>query len=172
MEFVVSNKKAAQNKVVSLLREQPRLDESIAHRSRIFTMETMSRQGHGMGMRGGHRLTINGRKMDMSRIDVRVPLGSTEIWEVENRSATMMQLPHSMHLHVVQFNVLDRNGVLPDPIEAGRKDTVLLWPGDRVRLIAQFLEYTGIYMFHCHMLEHEDDGMMGQFEVYRETSFA
>ena len=82
----------------------------------------------------------------------------------------MMQLPHSMHLHDVQFNILDRNGKPPVPIEAGRKDTVLLWPNDKVRLIAQFLDYTGIYMYHCHMLEHEDDGMMGQFEVVDESA--
>jgi FtsP/CotA-like multicopper oxidase with cupredoxin domain len=126
-------------------------------------METMS--GRGMGMMGGNRLAINGKKMDMNRIDEKIPLGSTEIWHVENRSATMMQLPHSMHLHDVQFNILDRNGQPPVPVEAGRKDTVLLWPNDTVRLIAQFLDYTGIYMYHCHMLEHEDDGMMGQFEV-------
>jgi FtsP/CotA-like multicopper oxidase with cupredoxin domain len=165
MELLVSDKKAAQNEMVSRLREQPRLAESSADRSRFFAMETMSSGGRGMGMMGGNRLAINGKKMDMKRIDVTIPLGSTEIWEVENRSATMMQLPHSMHLHDVQFNILDRNGKFPDPLEAGRKDTVLLWPNDKVRLIAQFLDYTGIYMFHCHMLEHEDDGMMGQFEV-------
>lgn len=119
-----------------------------------------------MGMMGGGRLTINGRKMDMNRVDERIQLGSTEIWELENRSASMMQLPHSMHLHDVQFNILDRNGMPPAAVEAGRKDTVLLWPNDKVRIIARFLDYQGIYMYHCHMLEHEDDGMMGQFEVF------
>ena len=165
MEMRVSDQKAEQQEVVSQLREQPRLEESSADRTRYFAMETMSSRGRGMGMMGGNRLAINGKKMDMKRVDVTIPLGSTEIWEVENSSATMMQLPHSMHLHDVQFNILDRNGKFPDPIEAGRKDTVLLWPNDKVRLIAQFLDYTGVYMFHCHMLEHEDDGMMGQFEV-------
>ena len=165
MELRISAKKAEQQEVVSELREQPRLEESSADRTRYFAMETMSSRGRGMGMMGGNRLAINGKKMDMNRIDVTIPLGSTEIWEVENSSAMMMQLPHSMHLHDVQFNILDRNGKVPDPTEAGRKDTVLLWPNDKVRLIAQFLNYTGIYMFHCHMLEHEDDGMMGQFEV-------
>jgi FtsP/CotA-like multicopper oxidase with cupredoxin domain len=165
MELRISDKKAEQQELVSQLREQPRLEESSADRTRYFAMETMSSGGRGMGMMGGNRLAINGKKMDMKRIDVTIPLGSTEIWEVENSSATMMQLPHSMHLHDVQFNILDRNGKLPEPIEAGRKDTVLLWPNDKVRLIAQFLDYTGVYMFHCHMLEHEDDGMMGQFEV-------
>ncbi|MBT8330400.1 MAG: multicopper oxidase domain-containing protein, partial [Desulfofustis sp.] len=143
MELRISDKRAEQQEVVSRLREQSRLDESSADRTRNFAMETMSSGGRGMGMMGGNRLAINGKKMDMKRIDVTVPLGSTEIWEVENRSATMMQLPHSMHLHDVQFNILDRNGQFPDPIEAGRKDTVVLWPNDKVRLIAQFLDYTG-----------------------------
>lgn len=163
MELRVSSDKAEQRTLVTELREQPRLAESDADRTRNFAMETMS--GRGMGMMGGNRLSINGKKMDMNRIDEKIPLGSTEIWELENRSASMMQLPHSMHLHDVQFNILDRNGQPPVPIEAGRKDTVLLWPNDKVRLIARFLDYTGVYMYHCHMLEHEDDGMMGQFEV-------
>jgi bilirubin oxidase len=75
-----------------------------------------------------------------------------------------------MHLHDVQFNILERNGQPPSEIEAGRKDTVLLWPNDRVRIISRFADYTGIYMYHCHMLEHEDDGMMGQFEVVNEAT--
>lgn len=150
--------------IPEILREQPRIPETEADTTRQFAMETMSQRG--MGMAGGNRLTINGMKMDISRIDHRIELGSTEIWEITNTSASMMQLPHSMHLHDVQFNILDRNGQPPAPVEAGRKDTVLLWPGDRVRIIARFQDYTGIYMYHCHLLEHEDDGMMGQFEVY------
>lgn len=165
MEIRVVQGAARNPSLITHLREQQPLDESAADNTRYFSMETMSAGGRGMGMMGGNRLAINGRKMDMKRIDEKIPLGSTEIWEIENRSASMMQLPHSMHLHDVQFNILDRNGKPPSPIEAGRKDTVLLWPNDKVRLIAQFVDYTGIYMYHCHMLEHEDDGMMGQFEV-------
>jgi FtsP/CotA-like multicopper oxidase with cupredoxin domain len=161
LQLRVMPQSAQQTELVTELREQAPIPEASADRTRLFAMETMS----GMGMMGGNRLAINGKKMDMNRIDEKIPLGSTEIWEIENRSATMMQLPHSMHLHVVQFNIIDRNGRPPAPLEAGRKDTVLLWPGDRVRIIARFVDYTGIYMYHCHMLEHEDDGMMGQFEV-------
>ena len=168
MELRVSGETAPQTELITSLREQDRIEESTADRTRYFAMETMSGRGRGMGMMGGNRLAINGKKMDMNRIDEKIPLGSTEIWELENRSASMMQLPHSMHLHDVQFNILDRNGKPPQPIEAGRKDTVLLWPNDRLRLIARFVDYTGIYMYHCHMLEHEDDGMMGQFEVVDE----
>lgn len=163
MEIIVTKKTGNSSKVPLFLREQNRIDETEAENTRSFSMETMS--GRGM-MMGGGRLTINGKKMDMNRIDEKIPLGSTEIWELVNTSSSMMKLPHSMHLHDVQFNILDRNGQPPEPIESGRKDTVLLWPNDRVRIITRFSDYTGIYMYHCHMLEHEDDGMMGQFEVF------
>lgn len=165
MEIKVKNESGKYAKIPDFLRQQRRIPESEADNTRYFAMETMSRRGRGM-MMGGGRLTINGKKMDHNRIDEKIPLGSTEIWDLENTSSSMMQLPHSMHLHDVQFNILDRNGQPPEPIESGRKDTVLLWPNDKVRIIARFLDYTGIYMYHCHMLEHEEDGMMGQFEVY------
>ena len=113
----------------------------------------------------GGRLTINGKHMDLNRIDETVQLGSTEIWEISNQSSHMMTLPHSMHLHDVQFQILERNGKKPSPLESGRKDTVLLMPGEQVKIISRFEDYTGIYMYHCHMLEHEDNGMMGQFTV-------
>ncbi len=142
------------------IKQVERIPETEAARTRTFVMETM-----GMGMMMGGRLTINGKKMNMSRIDAKVELGSTEIWEIENRSAMMMSMPHSMHLHDVQFQILDRNGQQPGPHELGRKDTVLIPPGENVRIIMRFQDYKGIYMYHCHLLEHEDDGMMGQFEV-------
>ncbi|MGL1933285.1 MAG: multicopper oxidase domain-containing protein [Desulfotalea sp.] len=140
------------------------LSEKEAAKTRTFVMETMSR---GMGMRRGGRLTINGENMDMNKINETVKLGDVEIWEIENYSAMMMKLPHSMHLHDVQFQILDRNGVAPPPHEKGRKDTVLIPPGEKVRIIAKFEDYTGVYMYHCHLLEHEDNGMMGQFEVVK-----
>jgi FtsP/CotA-like multicopper oxidase with cupredoxin domain len=170
MQIEVSGKTASQQRVPDFLREQPPIAEKEADNTRYFAMQTMSGRGRGMGMMGGNRLAINGKKMDMNRIDEKIALGSTEIWEIENRATTMMQLPHSMHLHDVQFNILERNGQPPSEIEAGRKDTVLLWPNDRVRIISRFADYTGIYMYHCHMLEHEDDGMMGQFEVVNEAT--
>ncbi|THB76849.1 MAG: copper oxidase [Desulfobulbaceae bacterium] len=163
IEFVVTNTTSEFNKIPEFLRDQQQLLAENATNTRFFSMETMS--GRGRGMMGGGRLTINGKKMDMNRIDEKIILGSTEIWEIVNTSASMMKLPHSMHLHDVQFNILERNGKEPAPIEMGRKDTVLLWPDDRVKIIARFEDYTGIYMYHCHLLEHEDDGMMGQFEV-------
>lgn len=123
--------------------------------TRPFVMSTMG---------PGGRLTINGRSMDMGRIDERVRLGGAEIWEVSS-VGMMMNTPHNFHVHGLQFRILSLNGApAPDHL-AGLKDTVLLWPGDRIRIRLEFRDYTGIYMYHCHMLEHEDAGMMGQYEV-------
>jgi FtsP/CotA-like multicopper oxidase with cupredoxin domain len=149
----------------------PPIPESRAERTRRFDLETMGGMGGGgmgrggMGMMGGGSLTINGRKMDMERIDFTVQAGSTEIWEIVNVPTGMMEIPHSFHLHGVQFQILDINGKKPPAGEDGWKDTILVWPGDRVRIIIPFRTFPGIYMYHCHLLEHEDDGMMGQFEI-------
>lgn len=152
----------------SKLRPLERIPESEASVVRRFAMATMDMGGGRMGMgMMGRRLTINGKKMDINRIDEQVKLGDTEIWEITNQSAMMMSMPHSMHLHDVQFQILSRNGEAPPPHEQGRKDTVLIMPGETVRIISRFRDYTGIYMYHCHLLEHEDDGMMGQFEVIK-----
>ncbi|WP_104129896.1 multicopper oxidase family protein [Cryobacterium sp. N21] len=108
--------------------------------------------------------TINNRLMDMTRIDETVEAGATEVWTVDNA----MPLPHNFHVHAVQFQVL-RVGTESPPAElSGWKDTIYLEPGVRYELIMQFAEYTDPnfpYMFHCHMLAHEDAGMMGQFVV-------
>jgi FtsP/CotA-like multicopper oxidase with cupredoxin domain len=103
--------------------------------------------------------------MDMMRIDEKIRLGDVEIWEITNVPMGMMNIPHSFHIHDVQFQILERNGRPPDPGEAGWKDTIAVWPGTTVRVIAAFEDFTGVYMYHCHLLEHEDAGMMGQFEV-------
>lgn len=136
-------------------------------------------QGSGRGGRAGQGrvgqgrvgrgpfLPINGKTMDMHRVDERVRLNDIEIWDVRNRGGQ----PHPFHVHLVQFQVLDRNGRPPEGSELGWKDTVLLHPGDRVRLIMQFERYADPkfpYMYHCHIMEHEDAGMMGQFLVVEE----
>ena len=129
----------------------------------------MMGRGHMMGRRGvsghsGNLMGINGRSMDIDRIDERVPLGAIEIWSVVNDTP----LAHPFHIHDVQFRVLDRNGKPAGAHEAGFKDTVLVDPGEIVRVIAEFADYAddkNPYMYHCHILEHEDAGMMGQFVV-------
>jgi bilirubin oxidase len=107
---------------------------------------------------------INNLSFDMERINFTVPLGKTEVWELRNQSA----ISHPFHVHDVQFNILSRNGIPPTAYEMGRKDVVMVRPGETVRIIMQFLDYSHPkipYMYHCHLLSHEDDGMMGQFLV-------
>jgi len=166
MQIMIDGLAERSDALPELLRVVDKIPEFESRKTRKFNMETMSRGGGRMGMgMMGRRLTINGNKMDINRIDEQVELGSTEIWEITNSAAMMMKLPHSMHLHDVQFQILSRNGQAPSPHEQGRKDTVLIMPGETIRIISRFLDYTGVYMYHCHLLEHEDDGMMGQFEV-------
>jgi hypothetical protein len=102
-------------------------------------------------------------------------LGTTEIWRFVNESG----MSHPMHMHLVQFQVLDRQPftrvageivptgprVPPDAAEAGWKDTAPVAPGEILRVIARFEDYAGLYAYHCHMLEHEDHEMMRQFRT-------
>ena len=139
-----------------------------ARTTRTFSLD-MGMMGMGMGRmmgRGGMggMMAINGRSMNMDRIDVRIPLGNIEIWEIVNATP----LTHPFHIHDIQFRVLDRDGEPPLPHEHGLKDTVLVNPGSAVRVIAEFADFADPqrpYMYHCHILEHEDAGMMGQFVV-------
>ncbi|MFC5754666.1 multicopper oxidase family protein [Actinomadura rugatobispora] len=110
----------------------------------------------------GHH-DINGKIMDMGRIDEVVPAGSTEIWEIRNES-----FAHNFHIHGVAFSVLDVNGAPPPGHLRGLKDTVLVPRAGTVRVAVTFSEWSDPvrpYMFHCHFLRHEDLGMMGQFVV-------
>lgn len=133
---------------------EPRLatfasEESAASVTRSFTLEGRE---------------INGRKMDMDRIDETVTLGATEVWEVRNRNP----FPHNFHIHDVQFRILSIDGAEPLGHLAGRKDTVYLSPRKTYRLIMTFDDYVDPdvpFMYHCHLLLHEDEGMMGQFIV-------
>lgn len=102
---------------------------------------------------------INGRMMDMNRVDVRARLGATEIWTIEN----LVGMDHPFHLHGFEFQVLDRNGV-PEPFRSW-KDSVNVPKHETVRFITRFDDYPGRWMFHCHILDHEDNGMMGVLEV-------
>lgn len=119
----------------------------------------------GMGGHGGMgRHSIGGKTFEMDRIDETVQANTTEIWEFDNRMGDEI---HPMHVHGVQFQILERTGGRGNLIatEKGWKDTVLLMPGEKVRVIMTFPAYTGVFVFHCHNLEHEDDGMMLNFEI-------
>jgi FtsP/CotA-like multicopper oxidase with cupredoxin domain len=156
---------SAAAKIPDRLIRVPKWNPAQAARTRTFTlnMSTMS-MGPMVGPAMEGSMGINGRSMDMDRIDERVPLGNVEIWEINN----MTMLAHPFHVHGIQFRVLDRDGAPPQPYEQGLKDTVLVDPGSKVRIIAEFADFADPdhpYMYHCHILEHEDAGMMGQFVV-------
>lgn len=102
---------------------------------------------------------INGQAMDMARVDVSTRLGATEIWQVEN----LVGMDHPFHLHGFQFQVLERDG-RPEP-DRRWKDVVNVPKHETVRLVVRYDHYVGKWMFHCHILEHEDAGMMGVLEV-------
>ncbi|MDQ1647396.1 MAG: hypothetical protein QOJ50_3580 [Cryptosporangiaceae bacterium] len=89
-------------------------------------------------------------------------LGDTEIWEFANTSGGWF---HPVHIHLVDFQVLDRNGTPPFPYERGPKDVVYVGENETVRLITTFGPNLGRYMIHCHNLVHEDHDMMAQFRV-------
>lgn len=119
--------------------------------------------GNGGGF-GGATFKLNGMMMDMNRINFEVQEGAVEIWELRNVSPMI----HPFHIHKVHFEILDRNGEPPPPQERGLKDTVRVHISETVRVIARFERYPDpvhAYMYHCHILEHEDHGMMGQFVV-------
>jgi FtsP/CotA-like multicopper oxidase with cupredoxin domain len=128
----------------TVLRPIPALDPAQATATRTMVMS----QGF-----------INGLLMDMQRIDVSAPLGATEIWQIEN----VVGMDHPFHLHGFQFQVLDRDGV-PEPFRSW-KDTVNVPKHQTVRFIVRYDNFPGMWMFHCHILDHEDHGMMGILEV-------
>jgi len=102
---------------------------------------------------------INGKKYDPRRVDFKARQGKTEIWEFYNKPDMMGGMVHPVHLHGAQFQIISRNGERPPVTEQGFKDTFAIAPGERVRVLVTF-QYTGTYMLHCHLLEHEDQGMM------------
>ena len=115
--------------------------------------------------------TINGATMEMDVINITIPLGNTEIWEFTNNT----MVGHPVHIHDVEFNILDRNGAPPDAWETGWKDVVYVPPQGSARAIMRFEDFVDPdmpYMYHCHMLMHEDEGMMGQFVVVDPSAVA
>jgi bilirubin oxidase len=138
-----------------LLNSVERLPAASAVRTRRFTLDPGSR-------------SINGRRMDHQYVNEVIHPGDVEIWEIINLSGVY----HPIHIHAVQFQILDRSGSPPADYELGWKDTVLIPNGQTVRLIMRFPEHSDAnspYMYHCHILEHEDMGMMGQFLVTDEN---
>lgn len=108
---------------------------------------------------------MDGKKFGMQRIDAKQQVGNVELWDVTNTNDMDGGMVHPFHMHGTQFLVVSRNGHAPYPNEHGFKDTVGVNPGETVRLKVWF-DHTGVYMYHCHIIEHEDGGMMAQIEVF------
>lgn len=112
---------------------------------------------HGMGR--GMVFLINGKAFDHSRIDTQVKLNTVEDWEIRNTGT----MAHPFHVHTNKFQVQSRNG-RPAPYLSW-KDVVSVSPGESVRIRIPFRDYVGKTVYHCHVLDHEDRGMMGALEI-------
>lgn len=130
---------------------------AVRRRRFLLQMGMGGMMGGMMGRQGGI-FAINGQPFDLSRVDERVRVGDTEIWEV---SGAMMG--HPFHIHGVQFQVLSRMGRKPTALDRGVRDTVMV--REPVELLVRFTQPSNgsPYMYHCHILEHEEGGMMAQF---------
>lgn len=129
------------------------------------------------------RWLINGRTFEMDSVasDEIVHLNTIEAWDFVNQASGSgmmgggMSLPHPMHIHGVQFQVLNRsiaagqlaawNSVKAGYVDEGWKDTVLVMPGEKVRVMMRFEDYEGLFAYHCHNLEHDDMGMMRNYQI-------
>ncbi|UQS82514.1 multicopper oxidase domain-containing protein [Bombilactobacillus folatiphilus] len=108
---------------------------------------------------------LDGKRFDMTRIDRQQLFRQTVDWEVKNTNDACGGMIHPFHMHGCHFQIISRNGQVPYPNETGFKDTVGVNAGETVRIRVCF-DVLGIFMYHCHILEHEDTGMMAQIEVY------
>ena len=154
-----------------------RMDEASATMTRTITLD------EALNGRGDSMLMVLNRKRWMEPVTERPRLNSTEIWEFVN----LTEDTHPIHLHLVRFQVLDRRtfdvfayqnekglrylaaAMKPEANEMGWKDTVQCPPGMITRIITKFEGYTGKYLYHCHILEHESNDMMRPFEVVYEA---
>jgi spore coat protein A, manganese oxidase len=174
MQFRVSQSKATDtSSLPAKLRPVPRIAESEAVKTRTLSlMQWNDMAGNAMTM------LLNGTRWGMPITETPV-LNSVEIWNLVN----LTDDAHPIHLHLVRFQILDRRRfdafayqtsktlrvtgppIPPEPSEAGWKDTVRANPGMVTRIIMRFEGYTGRYVWHCHMLEHEDNEMMRPYQV-------
>lgn len=137
----------------------PAFGEAVRRRS--FRLDMMGAGGMMRMLTGGGNMAINGESMDMGVINVAAPLAETEIWEI-----TAAEMRHPFHVHGTSFQVLSNGGRPVDPAQTGLKDVVLV--DGKAEILIRFnrtADAATPYMYHCHILEHEDAGMMGQFTV-------
>ncbi|MFI7386515.1 multicopper oxidase family protein [Streptomyces sp. NPDC049813] len=154
LRFDVVRTASDPSSVPATLRTLPPLPQPTAERTVVLELEET-----GLPDAKG---TINGKVYDPDRIDTLIRHGASEVWTVTNPNRFS---PHNLHLHLVQFRVLERDGQPPSPAESGLKDTVAVLPGETVKIQATFDTYKGVYLYHCHLLDHSAMGMMAQYKV-------
>lgn len=152
---VVAAKGADTSSVPSTLRTVTPIPASSAVRTREFRYE----RSNGLWV-------INGKTWDANRIDANPQYGDVEIWRLYNNSGGWF---HPIHMHLVDMQLLDRNGKPPFPYERGWKDVFYVGENESLRVIGKFGPNTGLYMSHCHNTVHEDHDMMNQFQVGQGT---
>ncbi|MBW4592489.1 MAG: multicopper oxidase family protein [Brasilonema angustatum HA4187-MV1] len=152
MRFDVVRSETDDSVVPSTLRNIQFIPESSAVRTRNFTVEQNS---NGMWV-------INGNGWDRNRVDANPQLEDVEIWTFSNTANLSF---HPMHLHLIDAQILDRNGQQPFPYEVGLKDVAYVGENETVRVIGRFRPFAGKFMYHCHNMVHEDHDMMSQFQV-------
>ncbi|NJR59429.1 MAG: multicopper oxidase family protein [Cyanobacteria bacterium CRU_2_1] len=131
--------------------------EPLPEPTTVRRLELSMEMGMGMNM----AFTFNGKTFNSERVDIQPQLGTVEEWELANIDPDRMD--HPFHLHINSFQVISRNGQ-PEPYLAW-KDTVLIRGGETVRIRVPFRDFVGKTVYHCHILDHEDLGMMGLVEM-------
>jgi spore coat protein A len=161
MTFDVVREERDQSRLPDSLGEPSSLREADASRTRDFVFA-----GGPRGFPPRAHWTINGRDFDPDRPIARPGYGDVEIWRITNHKRLgFLGMLHTVHIHLVRFRILDRDGRPPEPYERGWKDTVAIDKGEVVRLITRFTGFRGRYLMHCHNLEHEDASMMSRYDV-------
>ena len=165
---------------------------SFSRYERVDAVNANSPRTFTLAMSMGTGWTINGRTFEMTDVadDEIVKLDTLEMWEFINQASGGnqgrgmggggmmgggMTLPHPMHVHGLQFQVIERQvdpalrgaweTVSEGYLDEGWKDTALTMPGERVKILLKFEDFTGLYLYHCHNLEHEDMGMMRNYRI-------
>ena len=150
MQFRVTRDLTETSSVPAILRPLPMLDAtSVVSRTFDFTQNRFS-----------SKWTVNGQTFDPDRIDAQPKLGTTETWILRNRGGSN----HYIHIHDVDQQLVSRNGLPPAPYEL-MKETWNISAGQTVVIRLKFTDHLGVFMVHCHVLEHEDGAMMAQFQV-------
>ena len=181
--FPVMAFRVGQDESESPLPVLPERLSTLAYHNEEDAVNRRSPRDFTMALGRGMRWEINGRTFEMTSVarDEIVKLGDLEVWQFFDKSGGgmgmmgSMNLAHPMHIHGLQFQIIDRviDGSLKADwatlsdgfVDEGWHDTVLVMPGEKVKVLLKFEDFTGLYLYHCHNLEHEDMGMMRNFRV-------